>query len=318
MAQREDSDTKLSRIVDHIADALETTDLTKIEYPWNRNVRALRPLNPLSGVEYRGINWVILSTLAGARGVILDGLPSCTSARFATYKQWQEAGYQVRAESVGIPLMFFSFLEPKEEEQQKGKKRKFALNRFTVHPAESVDGAEGFLPETALPTVGAFDANELVKKLGVTVVQGTPQASMAHDNGAHWVAMPLRESFVNDAAYLGVLFHEIIHWTAHRVGREEWLEKEFPDPSARRAFEELVAELGAAMLGGVFNVATLPQEHTAQYVKSWISLLRNERKFLYRAAAKAQQAVDWIKDQLAGDPFATRTDETEGADHAAE
>jgi antirestriction protein ArdC len=57
----------------------------------------------------------------------------------------------------------------------------------------------------------------------------------------------------------------------------------------------LTAEIGAAFLNnhvGILNDETL-QDSTA-YVQGWLKQLRNDKKFIIEASAKAQKAVDYI------------------------
>jgi antirestriction protein ArdC len=61
------------------------------------------------------------------------------------------------------------------------------------------------------------------------------------------------------------------------------------------AFEELVAELGAAFLSASLGlpIADL-QESSAAYLSSWILGLKASPRVLFTVASQAQQAVDFI------------------------
>ena len=58
------------------------------------------------------------------------------------------------------------------------------------------------------------------------------------------------------------------------------------------AFEELVAELGAAMLCNANGVEGRLQ-HT-QYIASWLKVLEDDSKHILKAASLAQKAFDFI------------------------
>jgi antirestriction protein ArdC len=64
------------------------------------------------------------------------------------------------------------------------------------------------------------------------------------------------------------------------------------------AFEELVAELGSAFLCASMGLPTDPRKDHAPYINSWLKVLRNDKKAIFTAAAKAQQAVDWVHNAL--------------------
>ena len=58
------------------------------------------------------------------------------------------------------------------------------------------------------------------------------------------------------------------------------------------AKEELVAEMGAAMLCGMAQIDNLDQ--SAAYLKGWLKPLADEPRFAVQAAANAQRAADLI------------------------
>lgn len=84
-----------------------------------------------------------------------------------------------------------------------------------------------------------------------------------------------------------------MHWTGapHRLNRD--MKNRFG--SACYAAEELVAELTAAFLCSDLNVPHDPQGNTATYVEEWLKVLRNDRRAIFSAAAKAQQAADYLE-----------------------
>ncbi len=61
-----------------------------------------------------------------------------------------------------------------------------------------------------------------------------------------------------------------------------------------RAFEELVAEIGAAMLGAHLRLAPDHVEDHAAYVASWLKALKGDKRFVLKAAAAAQKACDFL------------------------
>ena len=58
--------------------------------------------------------------------------------------------------------------------------------------------------------------------------------------------------------------------------------------------EELVAEMGAAMLCGVAGIESQTLGNSAAYLQSWISRLRSDSRLVISAAAQAQKAADYI------------------------
>src|SRR5258706_2203 len=65
--------------------------------------------------------------------------------------------------------------------------------------------------------------------------------------------------------------------------------------------EELVAEMGAAMLCGVTGIAPATLQNSAAYLKTWIERLKSDSRLLVSAASAAQKAADYIRGESAND-----------------
>src|ERR1019366_2262747 len=109
------------------------------------------------------------------------------------------------------------------------------------------------------------------------------------------IGMPARSAFDSPEAYYSTLFHELSHSTGHpsRVAREGIMEHN-PFGSEDYSKEELVAEMGAAMLCGVAGIESQTLEHSAAYLQSWISRLKSDSRLIVSAASQAQKAADYI------------------------
>lgn len=104
--------------------------------------------------------------------------------------------------------------------------------------------------------------------------------------------MPPFRSFEENVAYYSTLAHEHTHWTAQSERCDRQLGKRFGDNAY--AAEELVAELGAAFLCAHLGLSASPREDHAQYIQSWLKVLRTDKRAIFTAASKAQQAADYL------------------------
>ena len=86
--------------------------------------------------------------------------------------------------------------------------------------------------------------------------------------------------------------HELVHWTkgAARANRPDF--EGTADESY--AFEELVAELGAAIICTRFDQCIEPRADHAAYLKGWLTVLENDFDHFYRALKLAQVASHWL------------------------
>jgi antirestriction protein ArdC len=104
--------------------------------------------------------------------------------------------------------------------------------------------------------------------------------------------MPPFPAFRDSIAYYSTLAHEHTHWTATPARCDRQLGKRFGDTAY--AAEELIAELGAAFACAHLGLSTEPREDHAQYIQSWLRVLKADNKAIFTAASKAQQAADWL------------------------
>jgi antirestriction protein ArdC len=132
-------------------------------------------------------------------------------------------------------------------------------------------------------------AEAVLARWPVPVAHGGDQAS--YQLQADRITMPQRQDFHSAPAYVATLAHECIHSTGHpsRLGRD--LSGRFgSDPYAR---EELVAELGAVLIGERLAIGSDTANHAA-YLAHWVKLLRAQPALLYDVLAEASRAADLI------------------------
>lgn len=103
----------------------------------------------------------------------------------------------------------------------------------------------------------------------------------------------MRERFTTPENYYATALHELTHWTAHesRLNRQ-FGSKRFGDDAY--AFEELVAELGAAFTVGHLGMVDATIENHATYLERWIAVLKNDKTAIFTAAGQAAKASDFI------------------------
>lgn len=126
-------------------------------------------------------------------------------------------------------------------------------------------------------------------------VKASDRASFAHSAlGSEYINMPQLGQFKDATSYYATFFHEMTHSTGtpSRLNRD--LSGGFG--SQKYAKEELVAELGAAMLSGSIGLTQTPRLDHVQYIKSWIRCLKNDERFIISAASLAQKAADFIQE----------------------
>jgi antirestriction protein ArdC len=61
--------------------------------------------------------------------------------------------------------------------------------------------------------------------------------------------------------------------------------------------EELIAELTAAFVCSHLGLSSEPRPDHAQYIASWLRVLKADQRAIFTAASKAQQAADFMIQQ---------------------
>ena len=86
----------------------------------------------------------------------------------------------------------------------------------------------------------------------------------------------------------------------HWVGVEKRLDREQRGRGQDKqayAFEELVAEIGACFLCIHFGLDPEIEIDHAPYIQNWIEVLENDHKAIFKAAAEAQKAVEFLNEK---------------------
>jgi antirestriction protein ArdC len=106
------------------------------------------------------------------------------------------------------------------------------------------------------------------------------------------ITLPLFAAFFSPVDYYSTRAHETGHWTAQtgRCNRE--LGKRFGDNAY--SVEELIAELTAAFVCAHLGLSSEPRPDHAQYIGSWLRVLKADKRAIFTAASKAQQAADFM------------------------
>lgn len=258
--------------------------------PWRKTWTVADTPKSVHGHTYRGINAFVLAAEQMIRGY--------SSRTWITFRQAKKLGGHVRKGEKGTPVVFWKWVE-KDEEQADGSKvaKRFAICRYyTVFNLSQCEGLED-------PNVEGEPADHEPIAACEAIVAGFENAPEIGFGGSRAFYSPPRdeiqvpelESFESPEAFYATLFHEMTHSTGHesRLARPEVMEPAaFGDHSYSR--EELVAEMGAAFLSAEAGISGATIENSAAYLAGWLKALKDDRKMLVLAAARAQKAADRI------------------------
>ncbi|MDX8499122.1 zincin-like metallopeptidase domain-containing protein [Mesorhizobium sp. VK4C] len=272
-------------------------DLEKGVRPWvqpwrasNANGRVTRPLRH-NGQPYTGLNVLLLWSEAMAHGF--------ASAIWMTFRQASELGAHVRKGESGATVVYASRFTKTEIDAHGGEVERDIpfLKAYTVFNSDQIDGLPDHYhrqPEPAPdPVERIAHADRFFDNTGAQVRYGGNKAY--YDPVTDHIQLPRPEFFRDMASFVAVRAHETLHWTSapDRLNRD--LSRYHKDRSAR-AFEEMLVELGSAMLCADLGLVPElePRPDHASYIHSWVAILGSDKRAIFQAAAHAQRAVTYL------------------------
>ena len=283
----------------HIAQVITESIIADLEKgvapwvkPWKANAHIEnngQPFNPVSKTIYKGINFFWLS--------MIQGSTFGTSNQWLTYKQAQDIGAQVTKGAKGVQVIFYKPLEIagalNPDTGKHDSKVIPMLKTYTVFNADFVEGLPVNEPEIVQPVTfdPILNAEHFIADTGAVIQHGKPSAYYSPD--LDFIGLPNPEDFKTREDYYATALHELGHWSGSDKRLNRQFGKRFGDSAY--AFEELVAELTAAMLCA--HIGIDGQLQHSSYIGSWLKILKADNKAILKASACAQKALDYLVQQ---------------------
>lgn len=264
--------------------------------PWDATGSLMMPMNPTSGKPYRGGNALHLLVVGINRGL--------SDPRWMTYRQAQEHDWQVRKGERGTQIEFWDVKRvtsgepepgpPNEDTATPEQRHSRLIHKvYTVFNASQIDGIPAFQVKVHTP-FEAEEAGERILAHSGAAIHHDQLDRAFYSRSKDSIHLPRREFFTDTPGYYGTALHELAHWTGHpsRLDRPTLTQSyAFGDPNY--AQEELRAELASVFLAVERGIPHQPERHAA-YVANWIQALKNDKNEIFRAAADAAKATDYL------------------------
>ncbi len=286
------------------------TLLEKGVIPWQKPWKESgMPMNLISKRSYRGINlW------------LLNALPYDNNY-FLTWEQLKSIGASVNKDEKGHIVVFWKNVKQKpEEKKEDGSFKTVPMLRY--YKVFNVSQCRD-IPADLIP-VNAGEPKELdpmAECEGIlNFMPDMPLVTFLGKGAAYYniekdeITLPKMKGFKSSHAYYATLFHELVHSTGHekRLDRKSITDRvSFGTESY--ALEELVAEMGAAFLCRYTGVLPFEIENAVAYIDNWLTVLKNDKRFIIQASGAAQKAVDFILSKNGND---TKDDVKESTDES--
>ena len=289
-----DAPTESTSIYARITNRL-VAELEQGQLPWRKpwqvahlGTDLLRPRHR-NGLPYTGLNRLSLWTAAAEQGY--------TSPYWLTRNQVHQLGATIRPGEQGTPAVYAdNITRPVADPSGEVLTKRFPFFRdYPVFNANQLANVPAGFNQGR--TASAVPPEKPLRELGRFFAQTKADIFIGHravyTPATDRIEMPPIASLGSAASYYATLAHELTHWTGHptRLNRD-FSRVDGGEQSA--AQEELVAELGACFLAADLGFEPLPAERHAAFIPLWLEVLRNDKRFIFSAAAQAQQAREYL------------------------
>jgi len=259
--------------------------------PWGAataNAALAMPKNASTNQQYSGINILILWGAVIERGFAGQG--------WLTFRQALSLGGHVRKGERGTTVVYADRFVPNDEKRRAEQFGEDAqaipfLKRFTVFNTDQCEELPDDIATAApLPPPSLVEprVEALIKASGIPFRIGGDRAFYAPTDD--YVQVPPPQAYFEPINWHRTALHELGHATGHRsrLNRDQGGSY----GTRKYAFEELVAELCAAF--SCASLGIVPTVRHADYIGSWLEVLRDDNRAIVRAASQASKAADYL------------------------
>lgn len=262
-------------ITDKIVKSIESGVMPWVK-PW---ASSGAPRNLVTGRHYTGINTLLLAMTPYA------------DSRFLTYKQAADVGAQVMKGEQGTKVVFFKPFNITDKNDADSKVKTIPLLRtFTVFNTDQIENLpEKYTVKNDAPVIEFINNEAADSLLSHAVIEHGGQRACFIPS-ADKIQLPARESFITVSDYYATALHELTHWTGHKSRLARNFDGRFG--SNAYAFEELIAELGAAFFCSSTGIDGKLQHDS--YIANWLQVLKGDKRAIFTAASAARKAVELV------------------------
>ena len=277
-------------ITDKIIAELEAGRVPWVQ-PWGTvaaNASLAMPKNATTHRQYSGINVLILWGAVIEHGFSIQN--------WLTFRQALSLGANVRKGEHGTTVVYADRFVPDEERRRADRDGDEPsaipfLKRFTVFNSDQCENLPPELTTAPAPVPEGLilpHAEALIRATGIEFRIGGERAfySPVHD----FIQVPRPEVYFEPINWHRTALHELAHASGHTSRLNRDLSGSFA--SKKYAYEEIVAEITSAFMCASLGI--VPTVRHADYIGSWLEVLRDDDRAIVRAASAASKAADYL------------------------
>ncbi|HNQ67806.1 MAG TPA: zincin-like metallopeptidase domain-containing protein [Bacteroidales bacterium] len=293
------------RITATIIEMLEEHKNNNFSECWYSLTGEVFARNIVTNHVYNGINQLLLGYLKRKRNYPVN--------RWLTFKQIQNYNARIIKGSKTAMVVYTSVLyidektganitnkieqmiRAKQSIEHLNFKKIGYLKDYRVFNVSCVEGLPAeFYEQAELDRLTEIEkdekAEQLIKGTGANI-NFEAQNEAFYKPSEDKIYLPLPKQFISKEAFYNVVFHEMGHWT----GAESRLNRPIKNKFGTKeyAFEELIAEINSAFIMAFLGYESRITDNVG-YIENWLTLMKDDKKFVISAASQAQAAADFI------------------------
>lgn len=253
------------------------------------------------------VNWNTQRPYRGINQMLLD------PGEYATYNQIEAAGGKVKKGEKAQIVVFWKWLEKPNENTGEVERipylryyNVFEINTQVEGLKSKANGKPTTTEEVTTVTLVPVDesTHDPIAEAEAIMAAYKTCPPIKHDQsdrayyspGFDYINTPPMACYPVKEEYYSTLFHEAVHSTGHkdRLNRDGVARGAVAFGDETYSKEELVAEIGAAMLCGIAGIENATIDNQAAYIKSWHKKLKEDPRMIIFATGAAQKAADYI------------------------
>lgn len=218
---------------------------------------------------------------------------------YATFKQWSDLGGKIRKHEKAETVVFWKIQPVKEEKDGIEEIKQIPiLKYYHVFHISQIEDVEPLPTDvTVLEPIAEADKilMDYISREKITL-EHTASNEAYYSPALDLIHFPLLEQFKNIEEYYSTAFHEATHSTMsiNRCNRKPE-NKRVAFGSSDYSKEELVAEIGSANILNMLGIETSHSfRNSTAYIQNWLTVLKNDTRFIVSASSKAEKAVKYI------------------------
>lgn len=263
--------------------------------PWSANAEDLGAINYVSRKSYSQLNQMLLGK----------------AGEWLTFKQIQALGGKINKGAKAGMVVFFTqtkHLKKVQEIKDGNMIESEVLVMFPVlryYNVFHIDDTTGI--ETKIKEVPAEEVQEPIQE-AEDIINGylSRESALKFQNNIHsgkayyspskdCVVVPMISQYEDANEYYSTTFHELVHSTSHESRLNRKCDKVASFGSADYSREELVAEIGSAMLCSHCGLDSEKAfKNSVAYIQGWLKALKNDEKMIVWAASRSEKAAKYI------------------------